>query len=105
MSYYLRHAAALALVGWALISPPPTGDGPDLGAPVNEWLVIHRGFATVRQCEDYRDHVQIWFGYANLTERTYSPPKREVEKGSNSPPQFHEGWRCTPDDDPRLKGR
>jgi hypothetical protein len=60
----LRHAVALALVGWALIFPPMaaemgTGTQVDIGAPLNEWEVVRKGFATVHDCEQFRAHGQI----------------------------------------------
>ena len=57
----LHHAAALALVGWYLISPPVI-DGkvrPDL--PINRWKVSEQEFADVRECNRYRGgYLKAW---------------------------------------------
>jgi hypothetical protein len=59
MGYH--HAAALALAGWYLISPPVI-DGkvrPDL--PINRWKVSKQEFADARQCNRYRDnYLKAW---------------------------------------------
>jgi hypothetical protein len=101
LSFY--HATALALVGWALIFPPMAaemgaGSQVDIGAPLNEWEVLRKGFATAHECEQFRAHGQI-DQYVNLTERN---PK--VEALVKAFPQRRAAGRCTPDDDPRLKG-
>ncbi len=64
-----RHATALALIGWALIFPPMAADigagsQVDIGAPLNEWEVVRKGFATAHECEQFRAHGRI-MGYAN----------------------------------------
>lgn len=89
----LRHAVALALVGWALIFPPMLGDQVDIGAPVNEWDVMNKGFATVRACEQFRTHMVFW-GVVN--------DPRSVARWKVFP-QRRAASRCIPDDDPRLK--
>jgi hypothetical protein len=92
-----RHVAALALVGWALIFPPMAADigagtKVDIGAPVNEWEVVRKGFATAHDCEEFLAHGKI-IAMANLTSRVMSPTPEQRAAG-----------RCMPDDDPRLKG-
>ena len=48
---WLCHAPALALVGWALISPPMINtdvDGQvDIGAPVSEWNIVGEGSSDI----------------------------------------------------------
>jgi hypothetical protein len=53
----VRHAAALALVGWYLLIPPvfsPMGSNPrssnDLTAPVNRWDILGRPFNSEASC-------------------------------------------------------
>jgi hypothetical protein len=96
-----HHAAAVALVGWALIFPPMAADigagtKVDIGAPVNEWEVVRKGFATARDCEQFRAHGQITnfyqVGDPRTTALVLAAPERRAE------------GRCMPDDDPRLKG-
>ena len=54
---------ALVLFGWALILPPMLGDRADIGAPVNEWDVLRKGFATAHDRDEFRANDQvIWQG-------------------------------------------
>jgi hypothetical protein len=47
----LRHAAALALMGWYLMVPPFSAlNTPDPYAPLNKWRVVH-SFETSNECE------------------------------------------------------
>ena len=50
----LRHAAALALVGWYLMVPPLAGTkqhpGLDTNAPISHWS-IYKSFDTAKACE------------------------------------------------------
>jgi hypothetical protein len=51
----VRHAAALALVGWYLLVPPSTSpyyNQHDLWAPVSQWKIVER-FETAMACEGY----------------------------------------------------
>jgi hypothetical protein len=49
----LRHAAALALVGWYLMVPPSTGGKLDTKAPLSQW--INEGaFDRADDCESAR---------------------------------------------------
>jgi hypothetical protein len=130
----LAHATALALVGWALIFPPihlydcSHGGGPsglfgcqvqmDIGAPVNEWRVAQRGFATHQACDEFRAQEEIILRYSNLTEADRRALERklklnrlmEAETDSGIPAEVslaeqRAAGRCMPDDDPRLKSK
>ncbi len=99
----LSHITALVLVGWALISPPmvDTGVGVqvDIGAPVSEWNIVGKGFATVRNCEQFRaqesrDRVRVCLNTTCTIMRDVPIPSPIAERRAVS--------RCTPDDDPRL---
>jgi len=97
----LLHAAALALVGWALIFPPMAADlgsgtKVDIGAPINEWEIVRKGFATVRVCEQFRAHGKMINFYQVGDPRTTALVQ--------AAPQRSAAGRCVPDDDPRLKG-
>lgn len=47
-----RHAAALALVGWYLMTPPLYKDGElDEKAPLKEWTIIN-SFDTATECSE-----------------------------------------------------
>jgi hypothetical protein len=49
-----RHAAALVLVGWYLMMPPPYGPKTNPGAaPLGQWTVFGR-YDSARECSDER---------------------------------------------------
>lgn len=61
MSMNLRHAAALALVGWYFIVPPFQGSNPessraDVNAPLSQWQ-IWSGYDSAKQCNEETKHV------------------------------------------------
>jgi hypothetical protein len=94
----LRHAAALALIGWALMMPPPRPVGDhfetNFSAPLSKWSTV-RTFDLQSQCEAAREAYQqkptgnlvILLGAAEAQATT-------TTKAS----------RCVADNDPRLKG-
>jgi hypothetical protein len=56
----IGHAAALALVGWYLMIPPPGAHGPNLAAPLNQWVYApvkrkqrcaFQSYSTLEECE------------------------------------------------------
>ncbi len=54
----LRHAAALALVGWYLMAPPMPVDGQGSArilrnAPLRNWTLV-RSFDSARNCEAFK---------------------------------------------------
>jgi hypothetical protein len=112
-----RHAAALALVGWYLMTPPNTGYDPprsrDDGAPLSKWFFynelrndIHNRndrtqamkFKTAEECEVKKE--EKWPSHPPPIPSTVGGDmKRRVnrwrEAGAKS--------RCVASDDPRLK--
>jgi hypothetical protein len=51
----LRHAAALALVGWYLMMPQPSAPQKTADTPLSEWKSIQMGmFVTASDCEKER---------------------------------------------------
>ena len=98
-----RHAAALALVGWYLIAPPPrTEDGNDYDpkAPLSEWQEIGK-FETIEECRKYPARLpEIMHGfYVEHPEIGESGERRDnaVRKALLAQAQ------CVATDDPRLK--
>ena len=103
----LRHAAALALVGWYLLIPPvfsPMGrhhrSFNDLSAPVNKWDVWAK-FDSRAACEKEKAHLR-------------SEAPRRLQFAREHPDQDPNGnlvavsqaWQladCVASDDPRLK--
>lgn len=68
----LHHAAALALLGWYLISPPRVPGGPpppmqsDYAAPLFQWNRGGTYFSNRKKCEDYRQWLlNLRFGMAD----------------------------------------
>ena len=52
----LRHAAALALVGWYLMVPQPDPPEKTANTPLSEWKRIHMGtFVSPSDCEKERE--------------------------------------------------
>jgi hypothetical protein len=99
----IRHAAALALVGWYLIAPPPrTEDGTDYDpkAPLSEWQKIGK-FETIEECRTYPARLpEIMHGfYVEHPEIGESGERRDnaVRKALLAQAQ------CVATDDPRLK--
>jgi hypothetical protein len=95
-----RHAAALALVGWYLIAPPPrSSDGViDPKAPLSEWQIEGR-FDTIEECRAFPDRqIEIMRGfYAEHPEISESEHRRD-DAARKFP-----GSQCIATDDPRLK--
>ena len=93
-----RHAAALALVGWYLMTPPllETQVGVGLDEPLSRWD-IQRAFDTAAECEAARS---LW-----IHENGLKSTKKAIRRGS---PEMGGLWvsgsKCIATDDPRLKG-
>jgi|HubBroStandDraft_3_1064219.scaffolds.fasta_scaffold1822810_1 hypothetical protein len=94
----LRHAAALALVGWYLISPPFVGDPfyIDHTAQLSEWK-IESSYDTAEQCERARKRKSGDIG-ASLSGRILEPGSRAMMDAALGYLQ------CVASDDPRLEG-
>jgi hypothetical protein len=91
-----RHAAALALVGWYLISPPlgrpkNGNDYVDGGAPYYKWTVLLE-FDDLTQCQERRD-LEIQDGEDGLKK----PPTGDLWA------MVETELECIAIDDPRLK--
>jgi hypothetical protein len=95
----LRHAAALAAIGWYLMLPPipKTGTPPDTTAPLNTWR-SEGAFDTAHECQAY------------LVELDDLNSQRRAHLFASSNPA-RRGYltlallagRCIATDDPRLK--
>ena len=88
----LRHAAALALVGWCLISPPPKGPT----VPLAKWTHIG-SFDTAVQCETRR--AALADSYKNGRPAPEGMTSEQAEDFVTSE------VRCIASDDPRLAKR
>jgi hypothetical protein len=96
----LRHAAALALVGWYLMAPPirqTKDDGRyiDEHAEYRDWSILST-FPDRDQCEEFRDR-----GVPDAEQQLASGRKKGPRLGLN---QLTES-ECIATDDPRLKGK
>jgi len=85
----LRHAAALALVGFYLMIPP---EGQNQ-APLQQWKAV-RSFDTAQACEDASSKARMVFGQL-IKEFKTTPGAR--------PEDFNA--QCVSTDDPRLKAK
>jgi hypothetical protein len=85
-------AAALALVGWYMMMPPP--DPLDrlhanFDAPLSQWR-ISRAFDNAEDCNNFRDQWQDYAKRKNLSSRMQDAAAFS---------------QCVASDDPRLKGK
>ncbi|MGD0118806.1 MAG: hypothetical protein ABSD30_12125 [Candidatus Binatus sp.] len=91
----LRHAAALALVGWYLMMPPPRTVGDhfetNFYAPLSKWPKV-RTFDLQSQCETAREALQQK-PTGNLVIMLGAAEAKATTKAS----------RCVATDDPLLK--
>jgi hypothetical protein len=110
MSMNLRHAAALALVGWSLITPPVCRSNDcfkplvDSDAPLWQWMRVGKRFDSIDDCELARQEV---------AKKAQRDEEDELERaaGQDANPQEKavakfEGarsMRCVSTEDPRLK--
>ena len=98
----LRHAVALALVGWYLIRPPVTKTCPprgfpcttnvDVNAPLNRWHVdLH--FDSAEECDDRVSSLHARWSGEDLSERPLDAFMAAVDGHA----------QCVASDDLRLK--
>jgi len=97
----LYRAAALALVGWYLMSPPVNGDSPATAflkrlAPLSEWDIVD-SYDTAAECRKARKQ------YAEDIPNTLSSAKA-TDNGMRITIDKAQGAKCIATDDPRLKG-
>ena len=92
----LRHAAALALVGWYLMAPPatcPLLDGVMCKEPLSQWSIVE-GFDAAQSCNNSLTSLQNFWGRLDLSNpAAHQSLKRVVH------------YQCVSTDDPRLKGK
>jgi hypothetical protein len=91
MSMNLRHAAALALVGW-YVMVPPLGK---LHDPLSTWQIV-KVFDSADECQSYRDKIVIFFGNKHL-------PMWHKTDGNGVEYFDATAAQCIASDDPRLK--
>jgi len=84
----LRHAAALALVGWYMIIPPTSRDYPmgNVDAPLSEWVKRPTLYRDKEECEHVLDRQT----------RLRNARNRQLLV------RFKRQWQCVASDDPRL---
>ena len=95
----IRHAAALALVGWYLMTPPPlfhSTPDVDLDAPLRKWTV-YEALDSAQECEADRNASYHLANQKALGDPT-DDPKLRIMRDQLAASQ------CIATDDPRLKG-
>lgn len=87
-SMKLRHAAALALVGWLMLIPPTSRDYPmgNVDAPLTQWVRRPTTYRNKEECEHVLDRQT----------RLRNARNRQLEV------RFRRQWQCVAADDPRL---
>jgi hypothetical protein len=97
----LRHAAALAFIGWYLMIPPRISDWPklvyDTNAPLNKWQQSG-SFDTAKECEEGKKEVPKLF-LQNIDKL----PAEERPKVTQGIMTMLPAYQCIATDDPRLK--
>jgi len=91
----VRHAAALALVGWYLMLPPMAGNHTDLSAPLSSWRIAGSYDAAIECRKVLEDSIRDAF--KALKDPHLLPFTREASL------QVLDA-ACVATDDPRLKG-
>ena len=104
----LRHAAALALVGWYLLIPPvfsPMGSNPrssnDLSAPLNRWDIWGNAFDSEVSCRKEKERLR-----AEAPRRLRFAHEHPDQDPNGNIVAVSEAWQlaeCIASDDPRLK--
>jgi hypothetical protein len=94
----LRHAAALALVGWYLMVPPVVCDQnkciAEPKAPFSQWHRSRRSVGSERECEQRRPNVR------NAVDKAVTDLDNRVEYD-----KALAAGLCVSADDPRLTGK
>ena len=103
MSMKLRHAAALALTFWLLVSPPIHEEKVDLSAPVKHWRLTGHVFDSLDDCQAYK--AQIIAGSSLVGTGTFDKLFKAPlpEKLTTTVKQALSSSTCVSSDDPRLK--
>ena len=109
----LRHAAALALVGWYLMLPPLTKRGPDsydlppdTSAPISKWTYssVLDHFDTEEECKTELTNRQ---SLVEARVRSQNMESRFGHEGGRTITQYYsesvKAARCVPDTDPDIK--
>jgi len=92
----IRHVAALALMGWYLMVPPPKVDGPllvDLNAPLSKWTV-YSPYETAAECTE---------GHVVFGETIRKNRAKEPTQQNRMQYQQVTSAQCIASNDPRLK--
>ena len=90
-----RHAAALALVGWYLMVPPPHSSE-SVPPPLSKWSV-YQTFESADVCYYVRT--------GTATGMLQDPPPNFVEQFDGSFMNIFKHAECVATDDPRLKSK
>lgn len=114
----LRHATALALVGWAVIVPPfqglpsPFDTRAYLNAPLREWQLTPGSWSSATNCEQHVQRVVNSYLEAKRKKDRETIDRLAKESGFTGERKIFDAWmeqayshaRCVPDGDPRLDG-
>jgi hypothetical protein len=94
----LRHAGALALVGWYLMTPPYSHSlgGADDHAPLAEWTLA-ASYDSAKECEEVRSRIQ------DRTKRDAPPAGVDATTTKQRVEEEDLYAECIETTDPRLK--
>jgi hypothetical protein len=85
----IRHAAALALVGWYMMMPPTGRDYPmgNVDAPLTQWKKRATVYRDQAECEHVLDRIR----------------RNTNAKNKQTAVRYYKQAQCVSADDPRLK--
>jgi hypothetical protein len=89
----LRHAAALALVGWYLMLPPINDGTPEVTAPPSRWEILFP-YDTARDCQ---------ISLSRIVGQTLVDLQKPMARDKENFVLRLSSGTCVASDDPRLK--
>lgn len=99
----LRHAAALALIGWYLMLPPFKNGAVDPNAPLSEWQIAER-HDSIAPCQWQADHwPEQAKRFAQKLSTNQSPGEATNRMANTVVAEMAQHAQCIATDDPRLK--
>ncbi|HEY9156722.1 hypothetical protein [Candidatus Binatus sp.] len=110
MRHCYRHAAALALVGWYLMVPPPPQDArdpnPNEKAPMSQWS-LHDSFDTAAECRHAKtlEEKRLHGMFVKQSDPPHNPFRLHSGLAELSRVLYRQmlAAECIATDDPRLK--
>jgi hypothetical protein len=99
------HVAAFALLGWYLLMPPVTREGPDVWAKLSDWT-LESGFDSAAECGEWRRRVssddgatyELFYSFVSDVPENF----KDTTEGKRVMAAARASVQCIASDDPRL---